>query len=65
MSWPPREWLESRMQSDTITVELDRTDVAVLVVALADVRDPQGEPAWNHRSVRRLREKVVEAIDQR
>jgi hypothetical protein len=62
--WPSSDWLQGRMR-DTITLELDRTDVAVLTVALADIRDPHGEPAWNHRNVRRLREKVAEAIESR
>jgi hypothetical protein len=47
---------------ETITLELDIIDVEVLAVAFYDLRDIDGQRAWNHRNVARLRRKLADAI---
>jgi hypothetical protein len=46
----------------TVTVELTHDDVAIIVVALADLKTPTGDAAWTHPATARLRDKLAHAI---
>lgn len=50
------------MPARTITVSLSYQDVAIICVALSDLLAANGEEAWPHPTVERLRRKLAEAI---
>lgn len=47
---------------DSILVKLTAHETELVTLALASLRDLDGEPAWNRYDVRRLRTKIADTI---